>query len=233
MLQSAVYAKFAAENTVEFLVTEELERALKEQSPLVRTYKAKDPYGDPVEYLVEFPGVTIDRLRRLSNSKAVRYMSRAKRIPYTAVVDPHTGKELEGFFGLRTPEEFIAIIRRQAKVLKARHGAGVGRKVWRDLTEGEIQVDMLLGGGRIVDALAVHEMLARSAVRQPEVIRNRVSAIEESILDDARKRLEKIGSQVGDKGKRPALGKEVRRLARALQGTPLRDRALDLLAKLE
>ena len=76
-------------------------------------------------------------------------------------------------------------------------------------------------------------MLARSAVRQPEVIRNRVSAIEESILDDARKRLEKIGSQVGDKGKRPALGKEVRRLARALQGTPLRDRALDLLAKLE
>ena len=233
MLESAVYAKFAAKNTVEFLVTEEMDRALKDKNPLIRTYRATDPYGDPVEYLVEFPGVTIEQLRRVSNSKAVQFISSAKRIPYSAVVDPHTGKQMEGFVGVRTPKEFIAIVRRHAKALKAKYGDGVERKVWNDLDKGGISVDLLLGSGRIADALGVYEVLARSAARHPKVIRNRVSAIHDTILADAEKRLGKIDSQVWDKRKRSALKKEVKQLARALQDTPLEKRALELLKKLK
>ena len=78
VLESGPYAKFAAENTVEMLVTEEMDRALKDKNPLIKTYKDKDPYGDPVEYLEEFPGVTIEQLRSLSNSKAIQFIGPAR-----------------------------------------------------------------------------------------------------------------------------------------------------------
>lgn len=233
MLESSVYADFAEKHSVEFLVTEELDRALRDKNRLVRTYKATDPYGDPVEYLVEFPGVTIEQLQQLSNSKAVRYISTSGKIPYTSIVDPHTGKELEGVVGVRSVKEFIALISKHKKMLEQRYGKGVPRKVWNGVVESEIQVDMLLAQNKIFDAMGVYNYMARQAVRQPPIIRNRVSAALDSILEDAGKRIPAIAKEANDKKKRPALLKEAKLLARALKETPLEEKAAALVKKLK
>ena len=61
MLQNREYWRFANENAVDVLAMEEMDRAEREKSPLVATYKAKDEYGDEQEYLAEFAGLTVEQ----------------------------------------------------------------------------------------------------------------------------------------------------------------------------
>ena len=222
VLQNKVYGKYARKCTVEVLTMEELDRAVAEESRHIRTYRDVDAYGDDVERLVEFPGLTIDQLEGLSNSDALNYMQ-GNRIPYTAIVDPHTGREMEGLRGVRQAKDLIAVIEKHRKALEAAHGKGLDRKLWRTLAEGLVQIDVQLGAGEIVKALAVHRELSRTAVRQPEVVQRRLRHAQQVILDDASKRLDALE-------KKPD-ATEVRALARALEGTPLEERARSLLKK--
>lgn len=233
VLENGNYAKFAAANTVEMLVTEEMDRALAAKSPLIKTYKTKDPYGDPVDYLVHFPGVTIEQLRSLSNSAAINYIAPAKKIPYTAIVDPHTLKEMEAFTGVYRPDDLIKKVKKQAKVLVNKHGKGVPRKVWNNIMESEIQIDMLLGQKKIVDAMGVYTALARETFQQPKIIRNRVAAAMDTILEDAEKRLKAIEKEAASRKQRHSLKREVAQLARVLRDTPLADKAKALAKKLK
>jgi hypothetical protein len=222
VLENKIYGKYARDNTVEVISMEELDKAVAEESRHIRTYQDQDQYGDDVARLVEFPGLTIDQLEGLSNSDALNYMQ-GNRIPYTAIVDPHTLKEMEGLRGVRQAKELIEVIERHRKALEAAHGKGLDRKLWRKLTEGIVQIDVQLGAGEIVKALAVHRELSRMAVRQPEVVQRRLRHAQQVILDDAGKRLEELE-------KKPDVG-EARALARALEGTPLEERARALLKK--
>lgn len=233
VLESPVYAKFAAANTVEVVVTEEMGRALREKNPLIKTYRSRDPYGDEAEYLVKFPGLTIEDLRGLSNSKAVRFISPSRRIPYTGIIDPHTGEQMEGFTGVHTVKEMISKITRHARALKSRYGKGIERSIWKSVTKSEIRIDVLLGDRKIFEANDVYEHLARETVRQPTAIRNRVEAARESILEDAGKRLEEIGKLVDNKKQRRKLARETGLLVRVLTGTPLEKKARALLKGLE
>jgi len=232
VLENGHYAKFAAANTVEMLVTEEMDRALAAKSARIKTYKDSDPYGDPVEYLIHFPGVTIEQLRGLSNSAAINYIASAKKIPYTAIIDPHTLKEMEGFTGVYRPDDLIKKVKKHANTLVNKHGKGVPRKVWNNVVESEIQIDMLLGQTKIVGAMGVYTALARETFRQPTSIRNRVSAAMDTILEDAEKRLKTIEKEAAQ-GKKDKLKREAARLARVLKDTPLKDKADALVQKLK
>ncbi len=232
VLENGSYAKFAATNTVEMLVTEEMDRALADKSARIKTYKDSDPYGDPVEYLVRFPGVTIEQLRGLSNSAAINYIAPGNKIPYTAIVDPHTLKEMEGFTGKYQPGDLMALVKKHTKTLVNKHGKGIPRKVWNDMIESEIQIDMLLGQTKIVDAMGVYTALARETFRLPTIIRNRVSAAMDTILEDAEKRLKTIEKEAAQ-GKKDKLRREASRLARVLTDTPLADKARALVQKLK
>ncbi len=145
VLHNAKYVKFAEENTVEVVTMEESDRAIREKSRLIRTYKGKDIHGEETDYLVELPGMTLDDVQTISsaNSPALEYIQ-GDKIPYHAIVDPHTLKEMEGFYGKKSAQQIIEIVGRHVKALKKQYGPGVPRKDWRRLIEREAEIDKLL-----------------------------------------------------------------------------------------
>jgi len=241
VLENAAYIKFASEAAVDVVAMEEMDRALAEKSEHVRTYKGKDLYGAEEQYLEIFPGITIDELQALSSSNATRYME-GGRIPYTAIVDPHTLAELEGMKGVKTPQELIDAITRHSRPLKAAHGKGVSRKTWTGLRKSLAEIDNLLAEAKIVKALDVLRRLAAETAREGDAVKSKVDAAEAAILDAAKARLDEIeagGARGGRSDATAPPSNEAERggrsdataLARALEGTPLAERAAALATK--
>lgn len=229
MLTNREYIAFARKHTVEVICMQDLDRALAEKDPQVKTYRAKDRYGDKSEYLVKFPSLTVDDLRDLAESKALEYME-GKLMPATVIVDPHTLAKMGGIpRSMRSAGEFIKAIAPHAKALKVKYGEGVDRELWDAVEAGGVEIDLLLGEGKIPEALAVHRLIAKRIIRQPEIMKRRVEACLEIILEDAGQRLDALEKQIGD-GHRRKIARELGRLARALEGTPLADRARKLAA---
>lgn len=226
VLQSKVYIKYADANTVEVISMEEMDKALAEKSRHARTYKLSDAYGDDVECLVEFPGLTVEQLDRLSNSPARDYMT-GNRIPYTAVVNPHTLEEMVHLRGVVTPKELIESIKAERKKLDAAHGKGIERKLWREVQRGQIEIDLLLGEDEIAKAMAVYRHLAKRTLLQPEALKRPVETSLAVILDDAAKRLDVLERRIG-KGEGPKLKEDLRVLSRALADTKLAARVREL-----
>lgn len=223
VLENAFYVKFSAENTVEVVAMEEMDRALEEKSEHVKTYKGRDAYGAEEEFLVTFPGLTIDELAALSASAATRYME-GGRIPYTAIVDPFTLDEMEGLKGLRKPQELIEIIRKHGATLSVRHGKGVERRSWNALRTSLAEIDNLLAETKISKAIAVQRRLAAEHAREGEEVSTKVASAEKAILRDAARRLDDLEAAEAS----PKRTAELRELARALQ--EFEDQALSVRA---
>jgi len=225
VLQDKGYQRFAAANTVEVLHMEETDRALAEKNRLVRTYRQKDAYGEEVEYLEEFPGLPLEALQRINENQAVlRYMTGGK-IPYTAIVDPFTLEEMEHIQGVYRPKDLMDKVTRHGKALVGKHGKGVDRRLWNDLQEAEVRIDVLLGDERLAEAIQVVRELARKADGAP-ALQSRVEACWAAVLDDASKRLDKLGTMEPKDA-----AKELDSLARVLKGTRLESRVRELLRK--
>lgn len=227
MLQGGVYIKYAAEHTVEVVCMEEIDRALGEENRLIRTFKVTDAYGDDVHQLVELPGLTVDDLKLLSDSKARDYV-KGNRMPYTTVVDPHTLKEMDEFQGAYTAKDLIARVQKQYDRLKANHGEGLSRKTWRNAVRSQVEIDLLLGEGKLDKAMSVYRQLARETMGAPAPLPGRVEASLEVILDDAAKRLDVIERRIGA-GESNKIRSELRSLQRTLTGTKLEKRVFDLV----
>jgi len=230
VLQNKAYIKYSKQYTVEVIAMEETDRAVEAKSTHVRTYTVKDAYGDEVKMLVEFPGLTLEQIQDLSNGAAIDFMEGGK-IPYTAIVNPHNLKEMQAFKGTRTANDLIDAIKKHVTVLKRKYGEGVDRGLWNRVSEGEVQVDMKLAGGDIVGALEVWKHFAPMTARQHEALKNRVTAMKTSALEDAAKRLDAIAKLIAD-GKGRKVKRELRQLSRALSDTALAARANELAAKL-
>jgi hypothetical protein len=229
VLTNREYIAFAGKHTVEVICMQDLDRALAEKDPQVKTYRAKDRYGDKSEYLVKFPGLTVDDLRDLAESKALEYME-GGLMPATVIVDPHSLEKIGGIpRSMRTAGEFIKAIAPHAKALKVKYGDGVDREIWDAVEAGGVEIDLLLGEGKIPEALAVHRLIAKRVVRQPDIMKRRAQACLEIILEDAAKRLDALEKEIAD-GRARKVSRELARLARALQETPLADRARKLAA---
>jgi hypothetical protein len=216
VLLDSAYIRFAAANTVEVIAMEELDRAVDEKSKHVRTYGAKDAAGEEVEYLAEFPGLTLDDLRDLSSGPVLRYMD-GGRIPYTAIVDPHDLSELEHVKGVLDADDLIKRVARHRKALTAKHGEGIDRDLWNRVTEGSALVDVHLGRGALPKAWSIARHLRSITVRCPVALTQRVDAVEASVLRDVDKRIDEIEKQAAESPKaaaRAALVREVAELAR-------------------
>ena len=226
MLQGSVYIKFAQAHTVEVICMEEIDKALAEKNRLVRTFKETDAYGDDVEHLAELPGLTIEDLQSLRNSRAEDYV-KGNRMPYTTIVDPHTLKAMEEFQGGYSAKELMERVKRQFDTLKATHGAGLDRKVWRSAARAQVEIDLLLGEDKLEKAMSVYRQLAKETTGAPEPLPARVAASLEVILDDAAKRLDVIERRLGA-GATSKVKSELRALQRALAGTRLEKRVFEL-----
>ena len=199
VLHNAKYVKFAEENTVEVVTMEESDRAIREKSRLIRTYKGKDIHGEETDYLVELPGMTLEDVQTISsaNSPALEYIQ-GDKIPYHAIVDPHTLKEMEGFYGKKSAQQIIEIVGRHVKALKKQYGPGVPRKEWRRLIAREAEIDKLLVKEDIAGAMKAYRAAARLFKQPPELIRERLESAHEVIVDDAQElaaRLDKEGKK--------------------------------------
>jgi len=229
VLQGGVYIKYAEGHTVEVICMEEIDRALRDENRLVRTFKVTDAYGDDVHQLAELPGLTVEDLKALYDSKAFDYV-KGNRMPYTTIVDPHTLKEMDEFQGGYSAKDLIARVQKQYDRLKANHGEGLSRTVWRQAARAQIEIDLLLAEGKLAKALSVYRQLAKETLGAPKPLPGRVAASLEVILDDAGKRLDLIERRIGA-GESSKIKNELRTLQRALAGTALEKRAFELVER--
>ncbi|MHC4931229.1 MAG: hypothetical protein ACYTGV_03455 [Planctomycetota bacterium] len=229
VLKNPEYGKFATRHTVEVITMEELDIAVAKESRNVRTYKGKDPWGEEQDYLVEFPGLTLDDLRDLSNSDALNYMQ-GNRIPYTAIVDPHNLAEMEGLRGVKTVKDLTEAITRHRKALLVQYGKGIERKLWKGIERGLVEIDTHLGKGEIAEAMKLYRRMEAEVTRTPEVLKRKVRLALEVILDDAGLRLDAIERAMVE-GKIKSAKAELTELKRALEKTPLAARVDALLKR--
>ena len=225
VLQHKGYIDLARRDTVEVSSMEELDRAV-EAGEYLETYTVKDAYGDEVKHLVRFPGLTVDQLRDLSNGPAIEFME-GGRIPYTAIVDPHSGDQMEGVRGVVSAVDLMALVRKHGKALETKYGKGIERDLWDRVADGAVQADLNLGEGRIAEAMGVWRRLAELTVRQPEVLQRKVEAVKEVVLASAAERLDALEKEA-DAAK---VRKECKELARALRDTDLEARAQELASR--
>ncbi|MFH0944691.1 MAG: hypothetical protein V2A76_05790 [Planctomycetota bacterium] len=88
VLQNKKYIKFADEGTVEVISLGGLEKGVEKGDKKAATYTQK-VNGEDVEFLVEFPNLTVEEMVALNRSKASSYNDTGK-IPFTALIDPFT-----------------------------------------------------------------------------------------------------------------------------------------------
>jgi len=225
VLDNPSYIRFSRESCVELMCMKDIEQALAEKPAHAATYKAKDAYGDEIECFECCPGVTIDQMKALHEGKPIEYM-KGPLMPYTAVVDPHTLKDLGGIErGQATSASaFIEVISRHVKALEAEHGKGVEAKLWEYVTDAQVRVDLLLGESKLDKALALVDEMARKTARQHETVQRKAAASREAVFADAARRLDALEKEIegGHGGQARA---EASRLAKMLKGTELADRA--------
>lgn len=224
VLHSAKYIKYARENAVEVITMEEIDVAERKKSKDIRTYKTKDAYGDEVEYLAEFPGITMEELKRISadNAPPIEYMQGGK-IPYHGFVDPHTMKEMESVRGKRSVAQMIALIEKHKKTLKEKHGAGIERKHWREAGKREIEIDLALAKTDFLGALKAHTAMALIVKRPAAALASRIESAYEVIEADLSKYLDSIETM--DRAERKRAVKNVTKMLQYLESTALKERA--------
>ena len=191
VLQNKKYIKFSYANAVEIISMEEIGRALKKNAHTIATYKTKDAYGDEVEYLAEFAGLTVDDLKKLSNTTAILNFMQGGKIPFTAIVDPHTGKAMQTMKGKPSVASLSAAIKKARAKLEAEHGKGVDRKLWDELGAVEVKIDLAMADGKLAEAKNLLSAFQKKLKRPKEPVKERVEAIREQIIEKLKDALTK------------------------------------------
>ena len=227
VLQNKKYIKFAEENTVEVMALGRLDEAIEKDDRRTEKYKAKDKDGNEVEYLVEFPGLTVAMINSLKSSKAGSYNNTGK-IPYTAIVDPHTLEEMNNLRGGYGAKTLMGAVTEARKTLEQAHGKSVSRKVLAKLDKAEQGIRKDVEKGKYSSALSAAGKLESSLAKQPDAVKARAAKVTESVLAAIGKRLDELEAAIG-RGELKEAGRELSGLARALKGTALEERANALL----
>jgi len=222
VLQNRKYIRFSGENTVEVISLSRLKEGVEAGDRKAATYKER---GCDVEYMVEFPGLTVDDMYALASSQAASY-NQSGRIPYRAIVDPYTLKEMQAFPGSTSAKSLMGAIAEHKAALEKEHGKGVSRKVLRNVQDASRAVLDELEKGDLVAALDANRKLGDLVARQPEAVQKLADEARERVLQRAGEKLDALAAADAAEAAR-----ELRPLVRALEDTDLAERAADLLAK--
>ena len=225
VLQNKKYIKFASENTVDVMALSKLDKGIEKEDRKAATYTAKDG----TEYLVEFPNLTVADIRKMRSTKAVRYNNTGK-IPYTAIVDPHTLEEMENIRGGYSGKTLMEIVKTHRKVLNKEHGKSFSRKVLTKVRKQQGEIEKELEKGSYSKALAALAKLEKSVAKQPAALVDMVGKTKEGVLTACGKKLDSLEALIG-RGAKGEASKELGPLVRALKGTSLAERAKELLAQ--
>lgn len=229
LMCDAGYIEFSYEQTVEVLCLDRLKEGVDKNEARAATYDAKAG-GKPVKYLVEFPGLTVDDVLALRNSKAASY-NKSGGLPYTALIDPFTEEEVKSWKGggIANGEIIDAVKAARATLVKA-HGKGKPRAELKALGDAETASEAKVKGGDFAGALDAFAAVAKKAEKDgwPTHLRDRIAKGREAAVAAATAALDKVEA---DKASNPEQAKkDLVALASKLRGTGLEGRAKELLA---
>jgi hypothetical protein len=230
VLQNEKYIEFADDNTVEVLALGELQSGIDKGDRRAETYDGKDEKGNPVKYLKEFAGCTVEQLNALNSSPANQY-NKTGHIPYVCLVDPWTQKQITpiaavsvGGIGKAVAEARVA--------LNKEHGPSVKRSTLRQVEAGVKAIEDLLAKNDLAKALPEFNKLKTSLAKEGEGLKSKLKPAEEKVLELAKTQLDDAEAKLAAGEIKPA-EKIVNALASGLKGTDLETRVKDLQAKIK
>lgn len=228
VLQNKKYIDFADENTVEVISLSRLEEGIEKQDRRAATYLEKDAEGNEVEYLVEFPGLTAEDMIALNRSPAGQY-NKTGRIPYTAIVDPHTLQEIKNWPGSTSSGAIMEAVEQARKQLNKDHPKGPSRKSLLAIEDGAAEIRGLLQEGEFADALKEAKKLAKYG-EDHELLADKVAKVEEMIFARGGQLVDELEKDIGGEEHDSAV-RELKKLARAFKRTELEDRIDGILSQ--
>ena len=232
VLQNKKYIKFADANTVEVMALSSLERGIEAGDRKAATYKAKNEQGEEVEYMIEFPGLTVDDMQSLRGSPARKY-NQSGKIPYTALVDPHTLEQGRHWVGGQSAGAIMDAVKDMRKKLDKEHGKALNRKDLVALKKGGQEVFAFVDDGDFSKAMSTLKALDKKyGSIQNETLMGRMSAVRAHVMEAAAEVVNSLEKEANFGNQKKAKSK-LKKLARAFKGTELGDRTNEILASLE
>jgi hypothetical protein len=229
VLKNKKYIAFAEENTVEVIVLSDLDKGMEKSDRRAGTYKEKGADGQERECLIEWAGLTVEDIGALRGSKAGSY-NKTGSIPYTAIVDPHTLEEMgkiEGGYGGGTLMDIVAAKRKE---LEKRHGKGVSRKSLAKVRDADAGIREELASGNLTKALADVAALEKRVAKESSAVIELAGKTRAEVLAAVGRQLDEIEATIS-RGETAEAARQLGPLARALKGTSLEARALELVEK--
>lgn len=226
VLQSKDYIKFSDRSTVEVMSMGSLEQGIEKGDRKAATYEAKDGK----EYLVEFPNLTVEEMVAIRSTKAGTYNDTGK-IPFTALINPHTEEELTRWSGGISSGTIIDKVKDVSKDLRKEYGEGIDRRTIRGLDDAIETAREEIADGDFAKALGAIDKAASKSQDWPESLQARVTKAREVVVQAASDALDAIEKQGAD-DPRTAL-RELNKVRMKLRGTGLEDRAAELVATLK
>jgi hypothetical protein len=225
VLQNKKYIKFASENTVEVMALSRLEEGIAKNDRKAATYKARDG----TDYLVEFPNLTVKDIKEMRSSKAGSYNNTGK-IPYTAIVNPHTLEEMDSIPGGYSNKTLMEIVKNQKKALNKEYGKSISRKTLTKVRKEQAKIEKELEKEAYAKALAAASKLEKSVAKKPAGLVEMVGKIKAGVVAACGKKLDSLEALI-KRGAKGEAARELGPLVRALKGTALEERAKELLAQ--
>jgi len=229
VLQNDKYIAFANDNTVEVIALGELQDGIDKKDRRAELYDAKDEAGNPVKYMKEFAGMTVEQLLGLNSSPANSY-NKTGHIPYVSIVDPFTTLEMKSMPGGAAAGGLMDAAKEAKDVLNKEHGPSVKRSVLLKIDAAGKSIDAMLTKEGVAKALPEYRKLETSLAKEPDSVKAKAVKIEEKILETAKTQLDDAEGKIAA-GDLKAASAILTPLSRALKGTDLFARATELLAK--
>lgn len=232
------YIGFAAENTVEVIALQDLDKAMgkseknADEQRKLATYEGKNAKGAKSAFFCEFPGLTAEDLRALHASKASSYNDTGG-IPFTAVIDPWTEKEMQRWAGGgKSVKEIMEGIKAQRAKLDQEHGRGVSRALFTKVTDEAQRIVEALPKAGVAASMADYRKLEKAAGKDAEALKAKLDLALNTVLEAAAAQLDDADARIAA-GDAAGAKKLVDKLVRALAGTSLESRVTELAAKLK
>jgi len=222
VLQSKDYIKFADKSTVEVMSMGSLDKGIQKNDRKAARYEGKDG----IEYLVEFPNLTVEDIETMRASKAGTYNDTG-RIPFTALINPHTEEEMVRWGGVSS-SAIIDKVKEKTKELRKEHGKGIDRKTIRSLNGAIESANVEVAKGDFGKAIGALDKVTKKSGDWPQELSARATKARDEIVQAATVALDAIEETGLDDPK--AAMKDLNKVRSKLRGTGLEDRAKELLA---
>ncbi len=229
VLQNEDYIEFAFENTVEVMCFDKLDQGRSTGDKKGKTYTTKDKDGKTVDYLIEFPGMTVKDINDLAKSKAKSYNETGQQ-PFTAFVNPYTEKKLRGLSDSKSAKQVMEAVLATKEQLNEMYGPSLSRKDILKLNEAAEKVRAVLKKSGAAKALSAYKKVAKIGKKGGKRLEERALKVKAELLEAAKEELDNAEELI-DEGDLAAANKILKPHKRALKKSPLEARLKELLAK--